>query len=75
MLCLVSSAQAVRGQALAGVACRLRQKKYESPQSTPVAAAGPTPPGHRRAAGRPFSRWVARCPTWWHTAARTSTDQ
>ena len=35
----------------------------------------PTPPGHRRAAGRPFSRCVARCPTWWHTAARTSTDR
>src|ERR1700687_2405449 len=30
---------AVRGQALAGVACRRRQEKYESPQSTPVAAA------------------------------------
>jgi hypothetical protein len=35
----------------------------------------PTPPGHRRAAGLPFSRCVARCPTWWHTAARTSTDR
>src|SRR5213596_2401921 len=32
---------AVRGQALAGVACRRRQKKYESPESTPVAAAQP----------------------------------
>ena len=32
---------AVRGQALAGVTCRRRQKKYESPQSTPVAAAQP----------------------------------
>ena len=31
----------------------------------------PTPPGHRRAAGRPFSRCVARRPTWWNTAART----
>jgi hypothetical protein len=30
-----------RGQALAGVACRRRQKRYESPQSTPVAAAQP----------------------------------
>src|ERR1700730_7506017 len=30
-----------RGQALAGVACTRRQKKYESPKSTPVA--------HRRA--------------------------
>jgi len=28
----------VRGQALAGVGCRRRQKKYENPQSTPVAA-------------------------------------
>jgi hypothetical protein len=26
-------------------------------------------------AGRPFSRCVARCPTWWHTAAQTSTDR
>jgi SAM-dependent methyltransferase len=26
-----------------------------------------------RAAGRPFSRCVARCATLWHTAARTST--
>ena len=32
---------ACRGQALAGVAYRRRQKKYESPQSTPVAAAQP----------------------------------
>jgi hypothetical protein len=32
---------AVRGQALACVTCRRRQKKYESPQSTPVAAAQP----------------------------------
>ncbi len=37
-----------RAQALAGVACRRRQKKSESPQSTPVAAAqlhtfGPSP--------------------------------
>jgi hypothetical protein len=32
---------AVRGRALAGVACRRRQKKYESPGSTPVAATGP----------------------------------
>ena len=32
---------AVRGQTLAGVAYRRRQKKYESPQSTPVAAAQP----------------------------------
>ena len=32
---------AVRGQALPGVACRRRHKKYESPQSTPVAAAQP----------------------------------
>jgi hypothetical protein len=31
----------MRGQALASVACRGRQKKYESPQSTPVAAARP----------------------------------
>jgi hypothetical protein len=29
---------AVRGEALAGAACRRRQKEYESPQSTPVAA-------------------------------------
>jgi hypothetical protein len=33
--------RAVRGQALAGVACRRRQKKYESPESTPAAAAQP----------------------------------
>jgi len=48
---------AVRGQALAGVACRRRQKKYESPQNTPVAAAQPhaeelgprdAPPASRR---------------------------
>ena len=32
---------AVRSQALAGVDCRWRQKKYESPQSTPVTAAQP----------------------------------
>jgi hypothetical protein len=44
---------AVRGQAITRVACRRRQKKYESPQDTLVAAAQPTPPGHRRAAGRP----------------------
>src|SRR5258705_155254 len=40
---------AARGQALARVtaddACRRRQKKYESPQSTPVAAAQPHAPG------------------------------
>jgi hypothetical protein len=29
----------------------------------------------RRAAARPFSRCVARCATWWHRAARTSTDR
>jgi hypothetical protein len=39
------------GQALAGVACRRRQKKYESLQSTPVAAAHPTLPGHHRPRG------------------------
>jgi hypothetical protein len=27
------------------------------------------------AAGRPFSRCLARCATWWYTAARTSTDR
>ena len=32
---------AVRGQAVACVACRRRQKKYERPQSTPVPAAQP----------------------------------
>src|SRR5262249_61673158 len=35
---------AVRGQALAGVACRRRQKKYETPHSTPVAGAHPHAP-------------------------------
>jgi hypothetical protein len=46
-------AQAVRGQALTGVAYKRRQKKYESPQSTPVAAAQPHAPG-------PWSRPAAR---------------
>jgi len=32
---------AVRDEALACVACRWRQKKYENPQSTPVPAAQP----------------------------------
>ena len=32
---------AVRDQALSGVACRRRKKKYEKPRSTPVAAAQP----------------------------------
>src|SRR5438094_7359702 len=44
---------AVRGQALAGVACRRRQKKYESPQSTPVAAAQPHASGPS-----PTERWA-----------------
>jgi hypothetical protein len=43
----------VRGQALAGVACRRRQKKYESPQSTPVAAAQPHASGPS-----PTERWA-----------------
>ena len=38
----------MRGQALAGVVCRRRQKKYESPQSTPVAAAEPHASGPSR---------------------------
>ena len=42
-----------RGQALAGVACRRRQKKYESPQSTPVAAAQPHASGPS-----PTERWA-----------------
>ena len=44
---------AVRGQAPAGVACRRRQKKYESPQSTPVAAAQPHASGPS-----PTERWA-----------------
>jgi len=44
---------AVRGQALAGMACRRRQKKYESPQSTPVAAAQPHASGPS-----PTERWA-----------------
>src|SRR5713226_4792955 len=44
---------AVRGQALAGVACRRRQNKYESPQSTPVAAAQPHASGPS-----PTERWA-----------------
>ena len=36
-----SERRSPRGQALASAACRRRQKKYESPQSTPVAAAHP----------------------------------
>jgi len=43
----------VRGQALAGVGCRRRQKKYESPQSTPVAAAQPHASGPS-----PIERWA-----------------
>src|ERR1700730_9590595 len=43
----------VRGQALAGVACRRRQKKYESPHSTPVAAAQPHASGPS-----PTERWA-----------------
>ena len=42
-----------RGQALAGVACRRRQKKYESPQSTPVPAAQPHASGPS-----PTARWA-----------------
>jgi len=44
---------AVLGQALAGVACGRRQKKYESPQSTPVAAAQPHASGPS-----PTERWA-----------------
>jgi hypothetical protein len=43
----------VSGQVLAGVACRRRQKKYESPQSTPVAAAQPHASGPS-----PTERWA-----------------
>ena len=60
---------AVRGQAFAGVACRRRQKKYESPQSTPVAAAQLHASGPSSCGRRPFSRCVAHCPTWWHTGS------
>jgi hypothetical protein len=43
----------MRGQALACVACRRRQKKYESPQNTLVIADGAS------AAGRsPMERWA-----------------
>jgi hypothetical protein len=52
---------AVRGQALAGVACRRRQKKYESPQSTPVAAAQPHASGPS-SCGRPPVHSVPRPP-------------
>jgi len=48
-----SSLGCPRGQALAGVACRRRQKKYESPQSTPVAAAQPHAFGPS-----PTARWA-----------------
>src|SRR5262245_2846911 len=44
---------AAPGQALAGAACRRRQKKYESPQSTPVAAAKPHTSGPS-----PTERWA-----------------
>ena len=40
-------------EALAGVACRRRQKKYESPQSTPVPAAQPHASGPS-----PTERWA-----------------
>src|SRR5262245_19870116 len=43
----------VRGQALAAAACRRRQRKYESPQSTPVAAAQPHASGPS-----PTERWA-----------------
>ena len=42
-------------QALAGIACRRRQKKYESPQSTPVAAAQPHAWGPS-----PTEKWAKR---------------
>ena len=42
--------RAHRAAALAGVACRRRQKKYESPQRTPVAAAQPHASGRKRRA-------------------------
>jgi hypothetical protein len=52
LLALLRTRQpAVRGQALAGVACRRRQKKYENPQGTPVAAAQPHASGPRRPRG------------------------
>ena len=44
---------ACRPQALAAVACRRRQKKYESPQSTPVAAAQPHTSGPS-----PIEKWA-----------------
>jgi hypothetical protein len=44
---------AVRGEVLAGVACRRRQKKYESPQSTLVPAAKPHASGPS-----PTERWA-----------------
>ena len=40
-------------QALAGAACRRRQKKYESPQSTPVPAAQPHASGPS-----PTAKWA-----------------
>ncbi len=50
----------VRGQAPAGVACRRRQKKYASPQSTPVAAA--QPPRLRAIVVQPAARSVGASP-------------
>jgi len=46
-------APAVRGQALAGVACMRRRKKYESPQRTLVTAAQPHASGPS-----PTERWA-----------------
>ena len=62
----------MRGQALAGVACRRRQKKYEGPQSTPLAAAqlhasGPS------SRGRPPVQSVRRPPP--HLVAYGSTNK
>jgi hypothetical protein len=50
---------AVRGQALAGMACRWRQRKYESPQSTPVAASQPHASG-----SSPTSRSAMSAEAW-----------
>src|SRR5262249_56731015 len=66
---------AVRGETLAGVACRRRQKKYESPQSTPVAAAQPQASGPS-----PTERWAMSAevremakPAYAHSLSRAGT--
>src|ERR1700681_1517748 len=61
----------------AGVACRRRQRKYESPQSTPVAAAQPHASGPS-----PTERWamsaeprVMAKPAYAHSLSRAGTGE